>query len=141
MSDYDPNYVPHKTFTLVGQKAIIKNGQGQILLLQRSAKSGAGGKWSLPGGAIEFNEEPYAGISREITEETQLEVKNLRPFTLKQYLSTEEENVIIIGYIGETDSTDVVLNWEHDAFQWLRKEDALALDLTADGRFFVEKVE
>lgn len=36
MADYDPNYKPKKAYALVGQKAIVVNDDGEILLLQRS---------------------------------------------------------------------------------------------------------
>src|SRR5438105_1023548 len=113
MSNYDPNFVPKKTYALVGQKAIVLNNQKQILVLQRSEKSGAGGKWSLPGGALEFNEEPFAAIEREIKEETQLEVSNVKPFNLRSYTTKEKDFVLIVGYQCEANSENVVLNWEH----------------------------
>jgi len=138
MSDYDPNYIPKKTYALVGQKAIILNSQKQILVLQRSEKSGAGGKWALPGGALEFKEEPYNAIRREIKEETQLEVKDIKPYYLRTYTTDENDFVLIVGYESKTNSENVILNWEHDSFKWLTKEEALKLDLTEDGRFFIE---
>ena len=137
MSDYDPNYIPKKTYTLVGQKAIIQNSQKQILVLQRSEKSGAGGKWSLPGGGLEFKEDPYIGIEREIEEETQLKVENIKPFGLRTYTTKENDFVLMIGYRCQAVSENVKLNWEHDSYKWLTVEEALELGLTEDGRFFI----
>lgn len=138
MSDYDPNYIPKKTYALVGQKAIIQNSHKQILVLQRSEKSGAGGKWSLPGGGLEFKEDPYVGIEREIKEETQLEVESIKPFILRTYTTKENDFVLVVGYRCQTTSENVILNWEHDDYKWLAVEEALRLDLTEDGRFFIE---
>jgi len=138
MSDYDPNYIQKKTYALIGQKAIILNNQKQILVLQRSEKSGKGGKWSLPGGGLEFKEEPFSSIEREIKEETQLEITELKPFNLRTYVIDENDFVLIVGYQCQTTSENIVLNWEHDSYQWLTKEEALKLDLTEDARFFVE---
>lgn len=138
MSDYDPNYVAKKTYLLVGQKAIILNNQKQILVLQRSEKSGGGGKWSLPGGGLEAKEEPFAAIEREITEETKLRISQVTPFSLRTYTTDENDFVLIIGYICLSSSEAVVLNWEHDNYKWLTKEEALTLDLSEDGRFFIE---
>jgi 8-oxo-dGTP diphosphatase len=139
MSDYDPNYVPKKTYALVGQKAIVLNSQKQILVLQRSEKSGAGGKWSLPGGALEDKEEPYAAIEREIKEETELSVSEIKPFYLRTYTNSKDNDfVLIVGYQCNSDGESVTLNWEHDNYKWLSKEEALMLDLTEDGRFLIE---
>lgn len=138
MGDYDPNYVAKKSFALVGQKAIVLNKDNKILVLQRSEKSGAGGKWSFPGGALEFNEDPYASIKREIEEEVHLQVIDIRVFSLRSYVTDDKDFVVTVGYQCKTDSENVVLNWEHDNFKWLSKEEAAKLDLTQDGRFFLE---
>lgn len=140
MSDYDPNFIPKKTYYLVGQKAVVLNKSGKILVLQRSKKSGAGGKWSLPGGVLEQNENPIDAIKREIMEETKLEVTDVRPFSFKSY-SHEGDSILIIGYVCKASSDDVVLNWEHDNYQWLTKVEALKLELTEDGKYFIEKTK
>ncbi len=138
MSDYDPNYIPHKTYALIGQKAVILNNQKQILVLQRSDKSGAGGKWSLAGGALEDKEEPYSAIKREIKEETHLEVSELKPYYLRTYTTKDNDFVLIVAYRCNTNSEKVVLNWEHDNYKWCTRDEALQLELTEDGRFFIE---
>ena len=137
MSNYDPNYVPKKTYVLVGQKAIVVNSQNQLLVLQRSEKSGAGGKWSIPGGALEDKEEPFSAIQREIQEETELSVLDVKPFYLRSY-THNNDFTLIVGYRCAPTSENVVLNWEHNNFKWLTKEDALKLELTDDAKFFLE---
>lgn len=139
MSDYDPNYIPHKSYVIVGQKAVVQNAAGKILVLQRSVKSGAGGKWSLPGGALEVDEQPYESIRREIEEETSLQVHDIRPFFVLSYQNSEGDKVVMLGYQAATESDNVQLNWEHDAFRWVDHDEALELDLTADGRSFLER--
>lgn len=139
MNDFDPNYQHVKTLAVVGQKAIILNSQGQLLLLRRSDKSSFSQKWSLAGGALEKGEEPFAGIRREIVEETQLEVKDLKPFTVHSFFSPSDDFAVVIGYICQAVTTEVVLNWEHDEFRWLSVEAALKLDLSENGKFFVEE--
>jgi len=141
MSDYDPNYIPKKTYARLGQKAIILDEQNKILVLQRSEKSGAGGKWSLPGGAIDFGEEPLVSIKREIEEETQLKVRDCKVFTFRSYIHTDNDHIIMIGWSCKSDGDKPTLNWEHDDYKWLTKEEALELELTEDGRFFIEHFE
>lgn len=141
MSVYDPNYNPGKTYVLVGQKAIVLNAQNEFLLLQRSGKTGAGKKWSLPGGALEDKENPYSSIEREIKEETQLPVLGVKPFSVRTYTNDEKDSVLIICYLCSSKVESVVLNWEHDNYKWITKEAALRLDLTPDGKFFIEHFE
>ncbi|HNX90503.1 MAG TPA: (deoxy)nucleoside triphosphate pyrophosphohydrolase [Candidatus Omnitrophota bacterium] len=48
--------------------AVIKHA-GKILLAQRKRSDRHGGKWEFPGGKLEPNETPEAGLKREIKEE------------------------------------------------------------------------
>ncbi len=141
MADYDPNYKQKKSYALIGQKCIVLNSEGKMLILQRSEKSGAGGKWSLAGGALEHGEDPIESIKREINEEARLTVANIKTFSTRSYIRETNDFVVMIGYTCDAVSEEVTLNWEHDNFQWLSKADALNLDLTEDARFFIEHFE
>jgi 8-oxo-dGTP diphosphatase len=125
----------------VGQKAIVLNPENKILVPQRSEKSGLAGKWSFPGGALEQGEDPLVSIQREIIEETQLIVNELKPFHVKSYLSDDGDFVVIIGYVCVLQTGKVVLNWEHDDFKWLSKKEVLEMNLTNDGRTFIESFD
>lgn len=55
-------------YTHVGVYGILIQNE-RILLIQK-ARGPHKGKWDLPGGTIEFGEEPYAALKREFAEET-----------------------------------------------------------------------
>jgi 8-oxo-dGTP diphosphatase len=50
---------------------------GKFLMLQRKGSHGEG-SWSVPGGHLEFGESFEDTARREVTEETSLEIKNVR---------------------------------------------------------------
>ena len=54
--------------------AVIKDGQGRLLLIKRGHEPGAG-LWSLPGGRIEPGETDAEALVREIREETGLMIE------------------------------------------------------------------
>lgn len=54
--------------------AVIKDGQGRLLLIKRGHEPGAG-LWSLPGGRIEPDETDAEALVREMLEETGLTVE------------------------------------------------------------------
>jgi 8-oxo-dGTP diphosphatase len=134
---YDPNHISRKVFARVGQKAIILDEENRILMMKRSDKTEAAGKWSLPGGALELNEDPTQGIKREVEEETGLIVDDLKLFDARSRTSPDNDFVVVLCYVGKADSTQVQLNWEHTDFQWVAVEDALKLDLSPDPRYFL----
>jgi 8-oxo-dGTP pyrophosphatase MutT (NUDIX family) len=75
---------------------------------------------------------------REIDEETTLTVSQIKPFYVKSY-KEKSDFVVIIGYVCIASTENVKLNWEHDTYKWLTKEEALKLELTNDGRTFIER--
>ncbi|HYD35700.1 MAG TPA: NUDIX domain-containing protein [Vitreimonas sp.] len=141
MTIYNPNHQEEKAFFRIGQKAIILNEYGEMLLLLRSQKSGNGGQWSLAGGGLEANEDPYQGLEREIREETQLAVTHIKPFTLFSYQSDKGESIVIIGYSCMVKKGEVILNWEHDQFKWVKRVEAFTMKLGSHARFLIERFE
>jgi 8-oxo-dGTP pyrophosphatase MutT (NUDIX family) len=63
--------IGHDLLLLPSVAAVIKDGEGRILLQEKSSGEG----WSLPAGAIEPGETPEQAICREVREETGLLVK------------------------------------------------------------------
>ena len=140
MSDYDPNYIPKKTYFLVSQKAIILNQKNDILLLKRSNKVESGGEWNLPGGGLEENEKPLDSIKREIVEEVGIEVADIKPYGSYSF-KNNDDNLIVIYYKSQISSADIKLNWEHDDFRWVTRDEALSMEITEVTRFFFENYE
>ena len=61
--------------TRVGAYGLVVNDE-RILLCRLSEKVRRfAGQWTLPGGGVEFGEDPAAGMVREVFEETGLEVR------------------------------------------------------------------
>ena len=54
--------------------AVIRDGQGRFLLVQRANEPGRG-LWSLPGGRVERGESDAQALRRELAEEVGLQVR------------------------------------------------------------------
>lgn len=128
---YIKGYQNKKAYFLVGQKAILKRVDNKILILKRSSKAGNEGTWSLPGGGLDKDEDPFKGIIREIIEETGLHVKDIQLLDVVTFTEKGDEGdddpAIMIAYQAQPIDDNVDLNWEHDAFKWVTKEEALEL--------------
>lgn len=69
----------------IGVDAIITNDEGEILLVKRNATAKVyPGMWSLPSGKMEWGEEVKEAVTREVKEETGLDV-DILGFTGKYY--------------------------------------------------------
>src|SRR5689334_4678349 len=92
----------------VGTKAVIRNSQGNILLLHvnlETFKSPFPDHWDLPGGKINKEETLEDGLKREVEEE--IGVKDLQIIKLidasiaKMRLSYEDQGLVIFTYLCE----------------------------------------
>ena len=68
--------IGNRLVLMPGCRIVIEGGAGQILLQQRADF----GLWGLPGGSAEPGESIESVITREVAEETGLQVSNVRPF-------------------------------------------------------------
>jgi 8-oxo-dGTP diphosphatase len=59
-------HIGHDLILLPGVGAVVRDDQGRVLLLKRADD----GRWSLPAGMVEPEEQPADAVLREIVEET-----------------------------------------------------------------------
>lgn len=125
------------TFHL-GIKALIRNQQGQVLVLKANIKDFKRGTavvehWDLPGGRVQKGENINQTLVREIKEE--IGVKNLRVIKLldasvsKMRLFCTDAGLILFTYLCSLDSdTKIKLcDNEHVEFKWLNPKEAAEL--------------
>jgi len=60
--------------TRISAHALVLDDERRILLCRIAPHIDAGGRWTLPGGGLEFGETPEAGALREVEEESGLTV-------------------------------------------------------------------
>lgn len=58
--------------TRVAAYAVVQDDEGRVLLVRITAGYPSGGRWTLPGGGLNFGEDPAHAVLRELTEETGL---------------------------------------------------------------------
>ncbi len=107
-------------------KAILSSKE-QVLLIRRSDTDPRRPlQWDLPGGLVEEAEDFSETVSREIKEETGLEVPAAELELV--YTKTEmrpEGNVIFLFFAGSAYKEQVKLSYEHDMHEWLPPQEAL----------------
>lgn len=100
--------------------------EGKYLLLRRSEqKKYAPGFVHPVGGKIEWDEDPLQGALRELKEEANIEVKNLKleaVLTEIRPVKGAEENWLIFHFSGEYESGEVG-ETEEGTLEWFTKEE------------------
>jgi len=111
-------------------KAIVKCPKGKILILRRQNDENGGGDWDLPGGAIEKGEDHKTALKREVYEEADITIDNIKKvksITLK--IPEIGVNSVMNIYSATTESLGVTLKpatWkgsdgktEHTEYKWI----------------------
>lgn len=125
----------------ISQKAIILNKEGKFLAVRRSKTAPAGPlSWDLPGGELDFGEDPIKGIIREVKEETGITVKSIEPFDVEAHIAPNKEFWVTIAYRAQYGSEGVKLSLEHDEFRWVALKEFLKLESSEKLQRFVKKL-
>jgi 8-oxo-dGTP pyrophosphatase MutT (NUDIX family) len=109
----------------VGIKAVTRNPQGEILLLETNSQFGP--HWDLPGGKIHKNKTPEETLERELAEEVGAKrVTNINFLTadFSQLNHLSSKKLLFIIYTCDIAVDKVVLSTEHLRFGWYPPEEA-----------------
>lgn len=110
----------NETARFVAAVAVAVFRGGRILAMRRSPQKDAGaGAWEALSGRVRPGEQPLAAARREAREECGLEVAiDPRPVAAYQAKRNLEDMVMVV-YRGVSETGEVVLSDEHDAFAWM----------------------
>jgi len=112
---------------LVTISAMIFNPKGEILLFKSSKW---GGRYVLPRGYVKYGEKLEQTVVREVEEETELKIYDLRLIRTCESINNREyylpgKHFICFQYICKTKSLDFKLNREGKDPKWIKPNDAL----------------
>lgn len=109
-------------------KCFTVNDDQKILVLRRGDHHFIRpGGWDLPGGRIEAGEDPNTSLTREVEEETGLQL----PDPAVIYISTEHEPAYILTffYKANYDNAPIKLSSEHTEYKWIDRDEFMKLEL------------
>ena len=119
--------------------AIIKNGEGKILITQRNLKKSQGGLWEFPGGKIEKGETREEAIIREIKEELTIEI-NVESYLGEKVFEYPEKSINLIALNCRVKSGNIYLT-EHEEARWVEKAELNSFEFAPADIFIVKKLQ
>ena len=116
----DERIYPQRPYLAVSA-AIIRDGK---VLVVRRARQPALGIYTLPGGAVETGETLMQAVSREVREETALDIEPVtlaghREAIVRDAQGRVERHFVILCFAARWRSGEPVLNEELDDARWL----------------------
>lgn len=97
----------------------------QVLILKRVRPSSDGlGFWELPGGGLEYGETPHEALIRELKEETNLDIKILKPVYTFTAIRPNYQTVGI-GFLCIPTNNHVHISEEHTEYKFVNSNDLL----------------
>lgn len=110
----------------IAAKAVIVNNDGKILILREAEAYADGtntGKYHMPGGRLEKGETYWAGLAREIMEETGLKAELLYPLHIDEWrpvIRGIPHHIIAVFTLCKLKGKgDVRTSDEHDEAVWI----------------------
>lgn len=117
-------------------KIILINSEGKYLLMYRNAHPMFGNDPDIPGGLVEPGEEPLEGTIREVKEEAGITFDESKAELLYQGTDySHHGRQYSLYYVQLNENPEVVMSWEHGAFEWLIRNDFLEKAKSANDTF------
>lgn len=127
----------------VATGVLVFNKLGEIFLAKSSGKWG--NNWCVPGGHLEYGESIGDCVRREVLEETNIEIQDIRFVSVAENIfppHRPEKHFIFLNYRAVAKEDGLIkLNDEHLEYIWIKPELALdSLNLYKSTRSFISEV-
>ncbi|MCK6500852.1 MAG: NUDIX domain-containing protein, partial [Nitrospira sp.] len=120
--------------------AAVLDEEDRVLMVRTHKWSN---RWGIPGGKVKFGEGSEAALSRELKEETDLDVRDIEFVLVQDCIHSKEfyrdEHFVLLNYRCRVASgVRVRLNEEAQEYRWVSLEAALAMDINQPTRVLLE---
>lgn len=121
---------------------LLYNHEGKVFLAKSPKWQG---KWTIPGGHVEWGETLQHAAAREVKEETNIDVTDLKFLNVQESIFSEEyhetKHMVFFDFAAKAAHEKVVLNEEFSEYRWIYPREALqSLVLNTSTRKLLELV-
>lgn len=113
----------------------ISDAQGRVLIAQRPRGRHMAGRWEFPGGKLDFGEDSYEGLKRELAEELGVVVREARPLIRLRHDYPDRRVLLVVWQVTAYDGEPQALDAQ--ALAWALPDELPAHDLLEADRAIV----
>lgn len=120
-------------------RALVRR-QNQTLLLRRAnGRDTILGKFELPGGKIEYGEQPEDALRRYLAKDAGLRASSVQLFDVLSYVDSDDSNIqyVFIVYLVNVQDTEVALSDNYDKAIWQSKSKIQHRDITESSKILL----
>jgi phosphoglycolate phosphatase len=122
--------------------ALIFNSRGEVLMIRTHKWSNL---WGIPGGKVKWGEGSFDALRREVKEETNLNVYDIKFALVQDCIHSKEfyrdAHFVLLNYTCRCEEPyEVRLNEEANDHRWIAPAAALRMDLNTPTRILLEAV-
>lgn len=112
----------------------------KFLVVKRSEQESENpGKWVLPGGKVEQDENPVGALFREIQEEVAITIHDsISVIRLFSFLRRDNTSSICIVFVGKYKKGNIVLDKSLTDYRWVNLEEYKILDTVKGSHIHIE---
>lgn len=125
-------------------KVLIQNKDGKFLIVQKSDEyDWKAGKWELPGGKIDEDENRFEAAKRETKAETDLKIEEFEDVVRVECEESDKEKPVVNchilysrSFIGNTRISE-----EHKDFKWVSAEEFIDMNWHRDAGYAIPAMQ
>jgi 8-oxo-dGTP diphosphatase len=103
--------------------AIIKNKNGEILLMSRKQKDSFTNCWEFPGGKLKNNENFAVALFRELKEELNIKI-DINKLSNYEFFKHQYRSFLLMMYVFEvTEWTGKIISKEGELLRWVSEKE------------------
>lgn len=123
----------------IAVRAIIREDEKVLLLRRSTGRPSILGKYELPGGKLEYGEQPEDALVRYIKDEAGLVTRTAQLFDVMTYIDHDDRDLqyVLILYLVSLDSIKVRMSSNYDRYDWKRISEVQQDELTESAKLLL----
>lgn len=113
-------------------RALVRKNNQTLLMRRANGRESILGKFELPGGKIDYREQPEDALRRYLTKDAGLEPMSVQLFDVITYVDTDDSSLqyVFIVYLVQVEDDTVTLSENYDKAIWQSKSKIQHRDIT-----------